>query len=174
MKLMEDNLVSIKVTTSSLKEMRGFLDEIKEGDKILFRDGCLVTQGCSGDYGCCSVRFEVDNFLAFTKEGQVVRQFRRVSRVEIINGVKMWVPREAVNERVRELMSLVTFELDPGVFKLGTRLRLNPRVEGCDWVCGLGGDREKIWVDQDKGEHFKVLVLKAEDQILLTELLESE
>jgi hypothetical protein len=31
-----------------------FIDNLKDGEKLLYRSGVLMTEGCEGDFGCCS------------------------------------------------------------------------------------------------------------------------
>jgi hypothetical protein len=53
----------IEIEVYYLQALCEMLKETGDGGYIRYKDGVLKSPGCSNDYGCCSCRFTVDDFI---------------------------------------------------------------------------------------------------------------
>ncbi len=51
----------------SLKQLIDFFDSIKKDDKpvamLRYEQGTIRTEGCTGDFGCCSKQIDIEGIL---------------------------------------------------------------------------------------------------------------
>ena len=45
-----------------------FLKDLKDGERIKFQDGLLITGGCDGGYKCCAASIDVNDTIEALEE----------------------------------------------------------------------------------------------------------